>query len=168
MLCAMPHTLRLTGTIGALGILASLCGCSGQAAAPPTSTAPTTFTASGTVDVPLNLQEAMKSGTPSQGQVCTPKASYDDVTAEKVQIEDAKGEVVGLGSVGNGTLQPQEGNTMVLFARCRLTFEVADVPDGRFFTVHVGDSSRQSSQFTKAELEAGASMSLGEKSEINN
>lgn len=149
-------------------LLASLAACSAQPPAPATSPAPATFTATGTVDVPLDLQGALKiAKSPSQGQPCHAKSSWSDVENGRVRILDDGGKTVALGDFDGGTLQPQsDENTMILFARCRLSFTVPDVPVGKFFSVQVGDSSRDVKDFSRQELEDGIAISLADKAEM--
>jgi hypothetical protein len=145
-LCAVRYVVVVPA---ALAAVLALAGCSGTPAAKPTPT-PTAFTAEGSVSV----QGFSETG--SDDELCVALENYDDIAfGAQVVISDAAGKTVALGTLESGSFE-DAGN------QCVFPFNIPDVPLGeKFYGVHVGNDNRGVVQYTRTDLETGATISIG-------
>jgi hypothetical protein len=86
-----------------------------------------------------------------------PVEGFDDLaTGAQVVVKDASGTVIATSELESGVLVAA-GDSL----GCEYSFTLTDLPDGSFYGIHVGDSTRSDVQFGKAEMQAGPTISLG-------
>ena len=134
--------------------IALVIGCSpAEVSEPAAEVVPETFTAEGTLTVmPYDGWDASHT---RKGSVCIGSGGFDDIEpGAPVVVRDSKGERVGLGMLGFGTL------TAGGYAgTCEFMFTVEDIPvSGDIYSVEVG--SRGEVTFSRDEADMLA-LSLG-------
>lgn len=128
---------------------------------------PETFTVVGAIKVvdrdglDLNLMDDLAVGDP-----CTTNPGYGDISSgAQVTVLDAKGEIVGVGSIGDGVLTVDGfemiggGSANGETEGCKFPFKIEDIPEGeRFYSISVG--MRPDYQFTRDDA-LGLTLVLG-------
>ncbi len=120
---------------------------------------------SGTVTVPSGAHKQYE-GTDCEGFRGISDAKVDgfkDISAgTQVVVTDASGTVVGTSTLGGGTLirASDWSEQSIRGLACSYTFTFTDLPDGTFYGIHVGDSTRGDVQFSKAEMQAGPTITI--------
>jgi hypothetical protein len=142
-----------------LVVIVGLSGCAASSSATPAG--PKTFDATGSVSVPTGADSRYVGEPCDQFRGVDDRklqGNYDDVKAGgQVVVKDSAGKTVALGKLDAGKLV-QVGATKNV--ACRYPFKVTGIPGGKFFAIHVGNSSRDDASFTEAQLKAGADVSI--------
>lgn len=143
------------------------------------------FTASGTMTVPLNWPVTKDGKSVSltssgkdfktielqDGGICSASSGYDDISSgSQVTITNESGEVIALGSLQDGVQSGSAGwnyHEWISFgkdvAMCSFAFEIPEVPGGeKFYNVSIGNSNRGEITYSEDDLKAGIGLKLGE------
>jgi hypothetical protein len=136
-----------------IGVLlaAGITACSATAT-PVHSTAPTAHAIGGTLTIddwgfcPLNSACSSAPPTSCEGTGATYGGFSDINSGTQVQIEDGSGNIVAVGSLGDGTTSTASAG----FVNCTFNFEVTNVPDESIYQVAIGDRSPVT--YSRAEL----------------
>ena len=152
---------RVSAVVPVVVLLLAVAGCSSKPAAEPTPTLKPIFV-TGSVSVPPHSYFSAGMTVVAEGDTCTAKDGYDDVTSgSQIVISDAAGKTIALGALGGGSIAIPAGG-VPLNARCQFPFTVQDVPPGgKFYGVHVGNTNRGTVQYTAKQLAAGPEVTVG-------
>lgn len=124
------------------------------------------FDATGTVTVPSGAHKQY------EGDACdgfrgisdADIEGFDDIaTGAQVVVKDASGTVIATSELQGGVLVrgASWSENSIRGMACSYSFTLTDLPDGSFYGIHVGDSTRSDVQFSKAEMQAGPTLSFG-------
>lgn len=140
-------------------VIVGLTSCA--AASPAKPAVPKTFDATGSVSVPSGADSRYVDQPCDQFRGVDDRklqGNYDDVQAGgQVVVKNSAGKTVALAKLEAGKLV-QVGSTKNV--ACRYPFKVTGIPAGKFFAIHVGNSSRDDASFTEAQMKAGADVSI--------
>jgi hypothetical protein len=78
------------------------------------------------------------------GRTCVPLGGYADLAEDQVTVKDEGGTVLGVGTLGGGTLAAVD--------RCEFHFVVRDLPRAAFYQLEVGQGRRGTLRYRYAEL----------------
>ena len=150
-------TLKTVVLALALALALALSGC---AATPKAELA---FDATGAITVPSGAWDSRYVGSACdgfRGIVDRPiGGDYSDIaTGVQVVVKNEAGKTIAVGKLDVGNItDPRELHKMT----CTSSFTLTGLLAAKFYSVHVGNSSREDVQFSKAEMKAGPSITLG-------
>ena len=131
----------------AAGVLAVavilLAGCS-SVATPAAKPTPKALRAVGVVTAPMDYMDLMTGKYKNaQGAPCASGADYSDIKAgAQVVVTDASSKTIGIGTLGDGVLQPGPKAT-AFDALCAFAFDVPGISAGsKFYGIHAGSPGR--------------------------
>ncbi len=162
----MKHTVVVTG----LGLMLALGACGGQAhqqAAPTTTTAPPTYTITGSLVLEGTLFSLDNTDTISyqRGGACWGTNGYDDVKeGAQVTVENENGATIGTSALDAGQLaeDPAKMRDPTAKTTCSFSFVVRDVPKARFYKVEVSHRGQVTYSFDQLVNNSwSAELSLG-------
>ena len=157
--------------------LGAMVGCSSAGDGPPSGenspsslasepeSTPTSFTANGTISVPMDPgATAARQGVYNivLDGVCVPRVGFSDVhDGAQVVILDPSGTKIAVGALQTGAVV--EGATdSVESGRCEYKFQVSDVPTGlSLYSVHIGNTFRGEQTYTLHDLYRGVVLAAG-------
>jgi hypothetical protein len=142
-----------------LVLTVALSGCS---ATTTSANGPSTFKTTGSISVPSGADPRYV-GTPCsgfRGVDDQPIAgNYSDIkTGAQVVVKDGSGKTIALSTLDAGTLAQASGSATLV---CRSSFALKGLPNAKFYSIHIGNSTRSDVQFTESEMKAGPAISLG-------
>jgi hypothetical protein len=78
------------------------------------------------------------------GRTCFPAGGYADLADDKVTVKSESGTVVGVGTLGGGTVAAID--------RCEFHFVVRDLPQAAFYQLEIGQGRRGTLRYSHAKL----------------
>jgi hypothetical protein len=156
-LTAAAVAALLTACVASTGPAAGATATAAPSATPAPTAAP--FGVRGTISVPIHLHA--DDPPPVTGKECEAAHEFGDIMqGGRVVLKDATGGTAGIGRLRAGKARVSTKSPEL--SRCEFGFAVTTVSSGsRTYRLGVGDAERGTVEFSRKELEAGPTITLG-------